>query len=151
MLESIPGTCGPIPATAWHGRKRVNSTRRSPISPRRSQSIQNTPLVSAKGALTSAGSSYLRTPPILAFWRIFAVLVSHVLSILRVRLLGGSTLNDQPATVTQSPQMTSITREVTGGSDPSSNDPFSVLPFAETLRSLGAKLRICVRMSTPHP
>ena len=37
------------------GRKRVNSTRRSPISPRRSQSIRNTPLVSAKGVRRSSG------------------------------------------------------------------------------------------------
>ena len=48
-------TCGPMPAAAWRGRKRVNSTRRSPISPRRSQSIRNTPLVSAKGVRHSSG------------------------------------------------------------------------------------------------
>ena len=49
------GMCGPMPAAAWRGRKRVNSTRRSPISPRRSQSIRNTPLVSAKGGRHSSG------------------------------------------------------------------------------------------------
>src|SRR6267378_3089554 len=52
---SIPGTCGPMPAAAWRGRKRVNSTRRSPISPKRSQSIRNTPLVLAKGGRRSSG------------------------------------------------------------------------------------------------
>jgi tetratricopeptide (TPR) repeat protein len=39
---------------AWT--KRVNSTGPSPISPRRSRSTRNTPLVSAKGVMRSSGS-----------------------------------------------------------------------------------------------
>jgi len=52
---SIPGTCGPMPAAAWRGRSKGEFDQAVADITRRSQSIRNTPLVSAKGVRRSSG------------------------------------------------------------------------------------------------